>query len=392
MSKRLFVIVGLLMSSFCLAETEGVTLEVLQGKVANNPAEGLLFFSQEERRVAFANIDQLYPTREVKAGSKPWPLKNAPHDFSALRYEHEGVSYSLNDFLEMTAHIGLIVVQDDDVLFEHYAEGNDQSTPWISFSVTKSVTSMLIGAAIKDGYIRSVEEPVAHYLPRLRGTPYETATIEDVLHMASGVSWNEDYANPDSDVAKAGGANGVQLVSYLAQLPLQRNPGEKFNYNTGETNLVGEILRSAIGNNAATYLTHKIWQPFGMGRDATWLLGSVGGGETGGCCINATLRDYARLGIFAMNEGVLPDGTQVLPEGWMKASTTPSSGADYYGYLWWLYGADTFAAQGIFEQQIFVTPKSRLVIAAHSNALTAVGSVYSKHLEALTFALEKSLR
>ena len=99
------------------------------------------------------------------------------------------------------------LVQDGDVLFERYAPGNDRSTPWMSFSVAKSVTSMLIGAAIRDGYIVSVDEPVANYLPRLRGTPYEASTIRNVLQMASGVAWNEDYNDPDSDVAKAGAAN-----------------------------------------------------------------------------------------------------------------------------------------------------------------------------------------
>ena len=157
-------------------------------------------------------------------------------------------------------------------------------------------------------------------------------------------------------------------------------PGAVFNYNTGETNLVGEILRAAIGNNASTYLTHKIWQPYGMESDANWLLGGIGGGETGGCCISATLRDYARIGLFAMNGGLLADGTRVLPRDWMTASTSPSKGAAYYGYLWWL-NQNEYAARGIFGQQIFVDPKSRVVIAAHSNAVTAVNSDYHKHLE-----------
>ena len=255
--------------------------------------------------------------------------------------------------------------------------------------MTKSVTSLLIGAAIRDGYIQSVDEPVANYLPRLRGTAYETSTIKDVLQMASGVSWNEDYSDPDSDVARAGGLIGLPLVKYLADLPRKFPSGEIFNYNTGETNLAGEILRAAIGNNASTYLSHKIWQPFGMGDDAYWVLGEAGGGETGGCCINATLRDYARIGIFAMLDGRLPDGTPVLPEGWMQASTTPSGSEQGYGYLWWLHGNGDYSAMGIFEQQITISPESGVVIAFHSNAPSAVGSLYSRHLEALTPALVK---
>ena len=129
--------------------------------------------------------------------------------------------------------------------------------------------------------------------------------IRDILHMASGVAWNEDYADPESDVAQAGAANGIEPTQYLNTLPREAQPGTRFNYNTGETNLVGELLRAAIGNNASRYLENKIWRPFGMEHDAYWLLSSAGGVETGGCCINATLRDYARIGRFVLADGVL---------------------------------------------------------------------------------------
>lgn len=358
---------------------------------SNDRAESLLFFTPEERRVAFGHIDRLLPTRIVESGTDPYPLTERPRDFSRLTYELDGRTHGLDDFLAMPGAIGLLVVKDGAILFEHYAPGNDRDSRWISFSVTKSVTSLLIGAAIADGFIESVDEPVSHYLPRLRGTPYETATIRNVLNMASGVSWNEDYADSESDVARAGGANGLDLVQYLAALPRNAEPGKAFNYNTGETNLAGEILRSAIGNNAATYLTHRIWQPFGMESDATWLTSGAGGGETGGCCISATLRDFARIGIFAMHDGVLRDGTRVLPEGWMNESVRPSAGSEGYGYLWWLSGDGSFAAQGIFGQQIYIDPSRRLVIAAHGNAPTAAGSDYARHLRAVTQAFRAAL-
>jgi CubicO group peptidase (beta-lactamase class C family) len=129
-----------------------------------------------------------------------------------------------------------------------------------------------------------------------------------------------DYTDPESDVSKAGALNGVALTDHFAGFGRAHPPGKVFNYNTGEANLVGEVLRAAIGNNASTYLTQKIWQPFGMEFDATWLIDQPGGVETGGCCISASLRDYARLGLFAMHDGVLPSGERVLPEGWMTAS------------------------------------------------------------------------
>ncbi len=375
-----------------VSAADSAALDAMRQRLARGQAASLLFFNQDERRVAFRHIDALYPTRLVVAGDAPLQLSEAPVDLTGVTYQVNGETFTLADFLTMPSHMGLIVVQGNKILFEHYANGNNESTKWISFSVTKSVTSMLIGAAIADGYITNVDEPVANYLPRLRGTPYEQATIEDVLHMASGAAWNEDYADPNSDVAKAGGANGLVLVNYLAQLPKVAEPGTTFNYYTGETNLVGEILRAAIGNNASTYLTHKIWQPFGMESDATWLLGGEGGGETGGCCISATLRDYARIGLFAARDGVLADGTRVLPEGWMRESTTPMQGAPFYGYLWWLSGDGSYAAQGIFEQQIYIDPAADLVIATHSNAPTAVGSMYARHQDAVTQALRTAVR
>lgn len=353
---------------------------------------GLLFLSQAEQREAFAAVDTMAPTRTIRAGDAPLPLPPAEHPMPTVHYEVDGETYALKDFLALDATMGVLIVQNGQVLLEHYADDHDAASRWVTFSVTKSVTSMLIGAALHDGYIRSLDEPVSHYLPRLRGTSYEDVTIEQVLQMASGVAWNEDYDDPQSDVAQAGGANGLELVKYLGDLPQAHPLGEFFNYNTGETNLVGEILRAALGNNAATYLEHKLWQPFGMEADADWLLGGPGGGETGGCCISATLRDYARIGLFALADGRLPDGTRVLPEGWMDASISPSPAASHYGYLWWLFDHEAFAAQGIFGQRILIDPELDLVIAVHGNAPSAVDSDFHAHLDAATDAIRQALR
>lgn len=371
----------------------GTTTTAAEAAAAEAPAqtENLLFLPQDARRVAFGQIPALAPTRTIHASDDVLPLPPSEASFPEVRYTVDDATHPLSSFLESDSLMGLIVVQGGEVLFEHYAPDHGPNAAWVSFSVSKSVTSMLIGAAVRDGYIPSVDAPVANYLPRLRGTPYESATIRHVLNMASGVAWNEDYADPASDVSRAGAANGVDLVAYLADLPAAHAPDEVFNYSTGETNLVGEILRAAIGNNASTYLEHRIWKPFGMESDATWLLGAPGGGETGGCCISATLRDYARLGLFAMGGGVLADGTRVLPENWMEASTTPSPAAPFYGYLWWLGDGDAFDAQGIFGQRIHIDPARDLVIAMHSNAPAAVGTDYHRHQRAVLDAIGRAL-
>ncbi|MEO0436056.1 MAG: serine hydrolase domain-containing protein [Pseudomonadota bacterium] len=347
----------------------------------------ILFWDKEQRRIGFKNLRHIYPSRTVEAAA-PYPLGARPLDLGQVQYTVDGESFTVGDFMAQDSSIGLLVVQGGDIVTEYYAPGNDESSLWVSFSVTKSVSSMLIGAAIADGYIESVEESVVDYLPRLRGSAYEQASIADVLHMASGVAWNEDYADPGSDVALAGALNGPELVAYLGNLPRKHQPGEVFNYNTGETNLVGEILRSAIGNNAATYLSSKIWTPYGMEFDASWALGAPMAGELGGCCISASLRDYARIGLFALSDGVLPDGSRVLPEGWMARSAAPSQGDEGYGYLWWLYGDRAYGARGIFGQQIRIDPKRDLVIALHSNAPAAVGSIYHEHIDAALAAIE----
>ena len=362
--------------------------ELAQQFVDRKAGGNILFWDNEQRRIGFKNLKHIYPSRTVHAAGEPYPLGDRPIDLGQVQYTVDGELFSVADFLAQDASIGLVVVQGGDVVTEYYAPGNDERSLWVSFSVTKSVSSMLIGAAIADGYIASVEESVVDYLPRLRGSAYEDASIADVLHMASGVAWNEDYADPRSDVALAGALNGPDLVAYLGSLSRAELPGEVFNYNTGETNLVGEILRSAIGNNASTYLSSKVWTPFGMEFDASWALGAPMAGELGGCCISATLRDYARIGLFALNDGVLPDGTRVLPEQWMADSAEPSRGSEGYGYLWWLYDDRAYGARGIFGQQIRIDPKRELVIALHSNAPTAVGSTYHAHIDVALEAIE----
>ena len=178
-----------------LSDESKLVLKRLKDR-SQESAGDILFFSESERRLAFANISDLYPTRLVPGSSHPYALVDNLMDWSELEYEVDGQSYDLQYFYALPGNMGIVVVQDDAVLLERYAPGHHPETRWISFSVTKSVTSMLIGAAIKDGYISSVDEPIADYLPRLKQSPYAEVSIKNVLQMASGVAWNEDYAYP----------------------------------------------------------------------------------------------------------------------------------------------------------------------------------------------------
>jgi CubicO group peptidase (beta-lactamase class C family) len=324
-----------------------------------------LFWTPEQKVAGFRNSDRIFWTRTIEAGGSAHPLPQAKRDLSDVEIKRDDATMTVDEYFKKQNVAGLLVIKDGNILYERYDLGNTEDSKWISYSVTKSVVSMLIGAAIQDGYITSVDEKVTDYLPRLRRSSYDQSSIANLLQMASGVKWNEDYADPKSDVSIASW-NTIGLYEYLRNKPRDAEPGEKFNYNTAETNLAGTLLRSAIGNNLSTYLSEKIWQPFGMESDGSWNLTEQGGGEAGGCCINATLRDYGRIGLFALADGRLADGKEVLPADWMKDSTTPSKGYEGYGYFWWLAGKDAFSASGIFGQGIYVNREENVVIALHS--------------------------
>ena len=273
---------------------------------------------------------------------------------------------------------GLIVLKDGKIRLERYARGYSLGQRWTSFSVAKSITSMLVGAAIKDGYIGSVNEPVTKYIPELADGGYDGVTIEQLLTMTSGVKWNEDYADPKSDVARMFfepvPAGEDPTIHYMKNLPRDTTPGTHWVYKTGETNLIGVLVRRATRKPLAAYLSEKIWKPYGMERDAVWL-DDANGNEVSGCCLSASLRDFARLGQF-----VLDDGKSELAIGWLSQSTRPhvETGAPGYGYgyQWWTFPEGRFGALGIFGQSITIDPRLKVVIAISAAAARATDDKY----------------
>jgi CubicO group peptidase (beta-lactamase class C family) len=356
------------------------------------PRDELLTWTPEQQVASYRNMDLIGPTRTIAAGEYTLELPEQLRDLGEVELQIADGTLTVNEYFEKQSVAGLLVIKDGNIVFERYGLGNTEESLWVSFSVSKSVESMLVGAAIQDGYIKSVDEKVTDYLPRLKNSAYDQSTIRNILQMSSGVEWNEDYADPESDVSKVTW-DTLGLNEYLRDKPRVAAPGEKFNYNTAEANLVGTLLRSAIGNNLSTYLSEKIWKPFGMEFDANWALTELGGGEFGGCCINASLRDYGRIGLFAMGNGLLADGAQVLTESWMAESITSSKGNPGYGYLWWLYEDETYRASGIFGQAIYINPKENIVIAMHSARSEASNrsawALQNKLFEALTKAAIK---
>jgi CubicO group peptidase (beta-lactamase class C family) len=294
-------------------------------------------------------------------------------------FDHEGQRYDLYDVLAMNRVSGLVIVQDGRVRFEKYLLGNDQDTRWMSMSVVKSITGTLIGAAIQDGFIESIDDLVVRYLPRFAGSAYDGVTIRQLLMMASGVAWNETYTDPTSDrrrmlelqIAQQPGA----ILDLMAALPRAAEPGTRWNYSTGETHIVGALVRAATGRPVADYLSEKLWAPLGMDSDATWWLDSPGGLEVASSGLSATLRDYARFGLFLLNDGMIGD-QRVLPDGWMEQAGSPKviGGEEIdYGYLLWPLHGRSYAAIGIFGQFVFVDPERKLVVVMWSAQPKPVG-------------------
>lgn len=339
-----------------------------RGLLATLPTDrDLLFWSQPQRDAAFRALDRLpvlAKAHVVAAGGKPSPLPPGPPLALPL---------DVDAYMAQQRSAALLILHDGRLRLERYGLGFDRDGRWTSFSVAKSITSTLLGAAVRDGKIRSLDDKVSDYIQEMKGSAYDEVSIRQLLTMTSGVRWNEDYANPDSDVARFNNhqpEEGVDaLVSYLRKLPRAVPPGTRWNYSTGETNLVGVLVARATGKPLASYLSEKIWVPAGMEQQATWLLSRTGQ-EISGCCIQAATRDFARFGQFVL-DGARAGGQPVVADGWLAEATTrqadigqPGRG---YGFQWWTYDDGSFAARGIFGQGIFIDPKRRLVIASNGD-------------------------
>jgi len=328
----------------------------------------------------FRNIDRLFPTRIVHAGNSPSSLPEREEQLQNFHFTSRDKEYDLYDFLSLNRVSGIIVIKDGEVAFEKYLLGNTRETKWMSMSVVKSMTATLVGMAIKDGYIKSVDDALTDYLPQFKGSAYDGVSIRNLLQMASGVDWNETYTDPKSDrramleaqISQKPGA----ILDLMAKLGRAAGPGTRWNYSTGETSVVGALVNAATGKHVADYLSEKIWIPAGMESDASWWLDSPDGQEIGGSGLSATLRDYARFGQFMLAGGVV-DGNETLPDGWIDAATSPKAIAGEnveYGYMWWPLDMGAYSAIGIFGQFVYVHPDSNLVVAMWSAQPKPVGT------------------
>jgi CubicO group peptidase (beta-lactamase class C family) len=323
----------------------------------------------------FRNIDRLFPVRVVKHGPRVLALPPAPKRLTRVEFSSAGKSYDLIDYMALNRVTALLVLKDGKIAYEDYEMGNTEKTRWMSMSMVKTITASLMGAAIKEGHIKSIDDPVAQYVTRLKGSAYDGVSIRYLLEMASGVKWDETYTNPASDRRRMLTAQIAQkpggILDLMASLPRAGAPGTIWNYSTGETFVAGAVVRQAVGSPLADYLSERIWTKAGMESDATWWLESPNGLEIGGSGLSATLRDYGRFGLFLMNEGVA-SGEKILPDGWVRdagSSKTIGGKVVDYGYMTWPLAAradstnrGAFQAIGIYGQHIYVNPREHVVI------------------------------
>ncbi len=325
----------------------------------------------------FARTDRAFATRTALRGGAVRPLGNGPVAGLScdMPIHANDTVYDLYDYVSRNRVAGLLVMQGDALVHEQYELGVDAHTRWLSMSMAKSVSTTLVGAAVQDGLITSVDDPLTRYLPEFIGTGYDGVSIRALMQMTSGVHWDDTHTDPaserrqmlDMQIAQRPGA----IMELMTRLPRVQEPGTLWNYSTGETHVVGALLRAATGKWLADYLSEKLWSRLGMEQDAEWWLEAPDGLEVAGSGLCATLRDYARFGKFVRDGGVI-DGEAVLPAGWtLEAGSAREVGGQplNYGYMWWAVPSRTgsladgaYSARGIFGQYIYVNPARRILI------------------------------
>lgn len=354
----------------------------------------MLTWTPQQRVVGFRNDYQSYPGDIFRAGKSPVPLPVAHRDLSAVSYEYQGHHYLMSDYLKRNNVTGMMVIKDGKKVWDYYGDGNTKTTLWTSRSVGKSVVSTLVGIALKQGKIASLDDEIGKYNPEVRGTAWEHVPLRNLLQHTSGVAWNEDYTNPQSDFAKLtqceAGKETYDCVSKLVLDPQRKasaKPGQIWSYSSGGAWVLGDTLEKATGETLARYLQDNIWQPYGMVNDGVWHSYLPGKHDVGAHGFNATLEDWGKFGLFVMNNGILPDGTKTLPDNWVTDASSwnraeKSVSTDYpegqFGYQWWnmsvplsvknaapldgLTRDGTLSAEGIFGQMIAIDPPHKLVI------------------------------
>ncbi len=311
----------------------------------------------------FAGVEDytIFHNRSV-AATRPVPWNVAP-DFGKVN-----IPDTLENYLTGLKSIGVLVIQNREIIVEKYWRGYSDSSLSNSFSVAKSISSLLIGAAIHEGKISSVNDPVGKYLPEFAAGKKAEVKIVDLLTMSSGTDWNESYANPFSETTEL--YYGTDIYKTATSVNIIKTPGTYHSYKSGDTQLLGLIIESATGKSLSDYATEKLWKPLGAEHSALWSLDKKDGHEKAYCCFNTNARDFARIGQLMLDSGKV-NGVAIIDSAYFNASVTPCLIEDennipcnYYGYQWWIIPGqpNIFYARGILGQYIICIPSKNMII------------------------------
>ncbi|MBB6254921.1 serine hydrolase domain-containing protein [Nitrospirillum iridis] len=319
--------------------------------------------------LTFRDMDQLFTTRTVARSGAIWPLPQSHHPLD-FTYSFQGQRYTPEQFLDRTYTNALLVMKDGRVVTEIYRNNTTEQTRFMAWSMTKSITSILIGCALQERRIKSLDDRITQYLPELKDGGYEGVTIRQVLQMRSGVDYEEryDFANPgiaarNHELALV--ENVVRFADAARAIKRIHAPGEVWQYKTLDTAVLGWLLeRVSGGSTLAAYAAQRLWEPLGAERDGFFIMdGPPGvGREFNGAGFNATLRDFARIGQMMLQDGQA-NGHQIVSPAWVQESTKATGGpGPGYGYQWWIPNDHAFQAIGLQGQYIFVDRPTRTVV------------------------------
>lgn len=364
--------------------------------------EEFLLLSPTVQAYAYTIVDRMFATRTIRRG--PHVLDLPRGEEIAPRYVSGGVERDVGAYIDRANIAGLLVIKDGSIVLERYALGLIESTRWSSMSMVKSLTSTLVGAALQDGAIGSLEDKVSDYVPALRGSAYDGVAIRHLITMSSGVRWSEVYTDRNSDVNRYSKSLGDKVpggvLELMRSLPAEHPPGTRFNYNTGDTYVLGSLVSAATGKTLADYMSEKIWARLGMEFDAYYTLESEGGQEIGGSRAGIALRDFGRFGVFILQDGVV-HGMRVLPPGWVEEAGRAafavepgqsSYGAVGYGYSWWIDADGAMVAVGFAGQSLYINRRESLVIVTLScQPQPPYAAAYSVDMQAERHAFQQAV-
>jgi len=358
----------------------------------------LKMFSGVEMVDRFRTVEEYFPTRVIEPNKNPSIFARASQSLNLPdSYQYRGKVKSTKKLMDITDATGLLIIKNDTIQFEKYYRGNTEDSHTIAWSVTKSFVSALMGIAIEEGFVDSIDDTSIKYVPELKGSAYENVTIKNLLQMSSGVRWNEDYGDFDSDINRFGRtlALGRSFEAFVQSLGRARDQGTYNLYNSMDTQVLGMIISRATGTTLSSYLETKLWKPLGMENRAWWVVDDFGD-EFAAAGLNASLRDYARFGKLYMNKGTF-NGQTIVSSNWVEKSLTPDAPhlmagkhSFGYGYQWWIPQSSQgeFLAVGVYNQFIYVNPVENVII-VKSSAYSSYGTGdeddnYSDH-ETLAF-------